>query len=322
MRAIIQRAYGEPDVLELKEVPPPRMGRAEILVQVRAASINAADLMRLAGKPYLVRPMFGLLRPKHAIAGAAMAGQVEAVGAHVADFAPGDAVYGEIDGAFAEYASVRPHRVARMPRALTFEEAAAIPVAGVTALQGLRDEGQVRAGHQVLINGASGGVGSLAVQIAKALGGTVTGVSSRSKTDLVRSLGATYVIDYEREDFTRGERRYDVILDLAGDRSLEDCLRVMGPDGVFVSSVGRAGGKWLGVAPRLIGLRLAARGHSQTVRVLAAHQTRSDLEYLAAMAESGQLMPVIDRTYPLAEAADALRHFATGGVRGKLALAV
>lgn len=322
MKAIVQRGYGEPGVVELRDVPAPRNGPAELLVRVRAASINAADWIRLTGKPYLMRPAFGFVRPRRAIAGAAMAGEVEAVGSHVEDLVPGDAVYGEVDAAFAELVSVRRAHIARMPRSLTFEEAASIPMAGVTALQGLRDEGRVQPGHEVLINGASGGVGSQAVQIAIALGATVTGVSSGSKLDLVRSLGAAHVVDYERQDFTEGDRRYDVILDLAGNRSLQDCLRVMTPDGVFVSSVGRAGGAWLGVAPRLIALRLQARGRSQAVRILAAKPSGPDLEYLAALADAGRLRPVIDRVYPLAAAADALRHFGSGRVRGKLALVV
>ncbi len=322
MKAIVQRRYGGPDVLEHRDVEQPTIGPNEVLVRVRAASVNAADWIKLTGKPYLVRPLFGLFGPKQTIAGVAMAGEVAAVGVEVTEFTLADEVYGEIKGAFAEYAKVRPEEIARKPRNLSFEATAAIPVAGVTALQGLRDKGRVKAGDAVLINGASGGVGTLAVQIAKALGATVSGVCSASKVDLVRSIGADHVIDYSREDFTTGERRYDLILDLAGNRSLDNCLRVLAPDGVFVSSVGRAGGAWLGIMPRLIGLRLASRGRSQTVSILAAHQTRADLDALTEFAEAGQLVPVIDRMYPLGETADALRLFGTGRVRGKVGLAV
>jgi NADPH:quinone reductase-like Zn-dependent oxidoreductase len=322
VKAIVQRSYGGPDVLEFRDVDRPTIGSDEVLVRVRAASINAADWIKLTGKPYLVRPVFGLLRPKQPIAGAAMAGQVEAVGTSVTEFAPGDEVYGEISGAFAEYAKVRPNEIARKPGNLSFDQAAAIPVAGVTALQGLRDQGQLKAGDAALINGASGGVGTLAVQIAKALGATVTGVASTAKVELVRSTGADHVVDYTREDFTTGDRRYDVILDLAGNRSLDDSLRVLKPDGVFVSSVGKSDRTWLGVMPRLIGLRLGARGRSQTVRILAAHQTRTDLDALTRLAEAGQLKPMIDRVFPLGETADALRLFGSGRVQGKVGLAV
>lgn len=322
MKAVIQGRYGGPEILELQDVEQPAIGSDEVLVRVRAASVNAADWIKLTGKPYLVRPLFGLVRPKQRIAGAAMAGEVAAVGAAVTGFAPGDEVYGEISGAFAEYAKVRSDEIARKPRNLSFEEAAALPVAGTTALQGLRDKGHVKPGDAVLVNGASGGVGSLAVQIAKALGATVTGVCSTAKVDLVRSIGADHVVDYRTDDFTKSDRRYDVILDLAGNRSLGDCLRVMNPDGVFVSSVGKSENAWLGVMPRLIGLRLGARRHTQTVSILVAHPSSADLDALTGFAEAGQLRAVIDRTYPLDETAEALRLFGSGRVQGKVGLAV
>ncbi len=314
MRAVVQSGYGLPDTLQLRTVDRPAVGDDQVLVRVRASSVNAGDWMMLVGKPYSVRLVTGLLRPRHPVIGLDIAGEVEAVGRNVTRFRPGDAVYGEGSGAHAEYVAVAEDRLAAKPSRLSFEQAGAVPVAGITALQGLRDKANVRAGDMVLINGASGGVGSFAVQIAKALGAEVTAVCHGSSVDLVRSIGADHVVDYTREDFTQTSRRYDVVFDLVGSASMSACRGITTPNGVYVSSVGR-----LGWVFRALLRSLVPRSN---VRVLAAQPKGSDLAALAELIDAGQVTPVIDRRYTLSEVPQALRYQGEGHARGKSIITV
>ncbi|WP_106094098.1 NAD(P)-dependent alcohol dehydrogenase [Enhygromyxa salina] len=314
MKAIVQLGYGRPDVLELREIDAPLIGDDEVSIRVRASSINHADWLILMGEPLPLRLVYGLLRPRNPVIGMDMAGEVVAVGAAVTQFKPGDEVYGEIAGAYAERVSVRQDQIALKPANLGFEQAACMPVAAMTALQGLRDKAKVQPGHKVLINGASGGVGTFAVQIAKALGAEVTGVCSTRNLDLVRSLGADHVLDYTKGDFTATAERYDVIFDLVGSASISACRRVLSPSGVYVSSVGRTG--WL---LRALLLSLAP---GRNVVVLAAQPTQADLQVLAQMVEAGAITPVIDQRYTLSEVPQALRRQGEGHARGKSAIAI
>lgn len=313
MKAIVQDKYGSPDVLALQEVDMPQPQDGEVLLRVHASSVNQADWIALTGRPYAARLAFGLIRPKRRIPGLAVAGRVEAVGSNVTQFAPGDDVFGEVSSAYAEYVCVPQERLWRKPTNLTFEQAAAVPVAGTAALQGLRDKGKVGPGCRVLINGASGGVGTFAVQIAKALGAEVTAVCSTRNVDTARSLGADHVIDYTREDFTRCPTRFDAILDLVGSRPLSACRRLLAPSGVYVSSVGR-----LGRVAKVAVASLVAR----QIVLFTAHQTQQDLAVLKEMIESGQLTPIIERRYTLAEVPDALRYQGQGHAQGKSVIAV
>ena len=324
MKAIVSHEYGSPDdVLELEEVDRPVVNDDEVLVRVRAASVNFADYHFLMGTPYIIRAAAGLAKPRNTILGRDVAGRVEAVGSNVTLVEPGDEVFGEANfGTYAEYVSAPEDWLALKPVNLTFEQAAAVPIAGVTALQGLRDVGRIRAGQTVLINGASGGVGTFAVQIAKSFGAEVTGVCSTGKMDLVRSIGADHVIDYTRDDFTGSAQRYDLILDMAGSRSLTACRRVLNPKGVYVSSTGEPDRRWVGSIPRLIKAILLSPFVSQKMTFLAAKQTRSDLVVLRDLVEAGEVTPVIDRTYGLSEVPEALAHFGKGHVQGKVAITV
>lgn len=322
MRAVVHDAYGTPDLLEVRDVPVPTVAAGEVLIRVRAASANAGDWFVLTGSPYLLRLVFGLRRPRVAIRGRDVAGVVEAVGTEVTTFAPGDEVLAESDhGSFAEFTTVPAKVVARKPAALTFEHAATLPVAAITALQGLRDVGRLQAGQHVLINGASGGVGTFAVQIAKATGAEVTAVCSPSKVDLVRSLGADNVIDYTREDLAAGDRRYDVVLDLVGNRTLRDLRRVLTRRGRLVLSSG-AGGRWLGPLPRYLRGMLLSLVVRQTLRPLAATRSSADLDALADLVVSGAVTPAVDRTVGLSDAAEALRYVGTGHARAKIVVTV
>jgi NADPH:quinone reductase-like Zn-dependent oxidoreductase len=314
MKAIVQDRYGSPDVLELQEVDQPEPRDDEVLVQVHAASVNQADWIALTGKPYAARLAFGLLRPKRRIPGIAMAGRVAAVGRNVTQFKPGDEVFGEVHSAYAEYVCVTEDQIGRKPTNLTFEQAAAVPLAAVTALQGLRDKCRVQPGQQVLINCASGGVGTFAVQIAQALGAEVSAVCSTRNVDIARSLGADHVIDYTQEDFTHCRTRFDAILDLAGSRPLSDCLRLLAPNGVYVASVGRLG--WVAK------VACASLFERQKIVSLMAHQTQPDLAVLKEMVESGKVKPVIDRRYTLAEVPEALRYHGQGHAQGKTVITV
>lgn len=318
MKAIVQTGHGSPDVLALREVGRPTVGDDAVLVRIRAASINAMDwgLVRVP----LVHVVMRLLgRPVSSIRGADMAGIVEACGRNVSRFKPGDEVFGIARGTFAEYALAPADRIAPKPRALTFEQAAALPLAGMTALQGLRDFARVQPGQRVVIHGAGGGTGTFAVQIAKALGAQVTAVSKTENLDLLRSIGADRVIDYTREDFTRGGELYDVVFDIGADRSFADYRRALVPNGklVLVGAPKKVGSLLI----RLLKTMFAPRGGIQRIMV-SAKANAEDLLALGKLVEAGKLTPVIDRTFPLSAVADAFRYFALGRVRGKVVISI
>jgi len=327
MKAVRYHRYGGPDVLELQEVAMPAAGDGELLVRVRAASVNPLDWHFMRGAPYLVRMMAGLSRPKPSASrlGADMAGSVEAVGQDVTGFQPGDEVFGGLEerGTLAEYISVRADAVVlQKPAGLTFEQAAAVPVAAFTALQALRDKGRVQPGQKVLVNGASGGVGTFAVQIAKALGAEVTGVCSTANVGMVASIGADHVVDYTREDFTRAERRYDLLIDIAGNRSLAETRRVLAPKGALVLVGGPNKGRWIGPFGRTIRMLMQSPAVSQRMVSFLAHQNRDDLAVLRELLDAGKVTPVIDRTYRLNQVAEAVRYLETGHARGKVVITV
>jgi len=323
MRAIVHDSFGSPDVLEFRELEKPTPADDEVLVRVRAASVNPADWYGIAGRPWIARPAVGLFKPKESRVGVDFAGTVEAVGTDVTQFQPGIDVFGGRTGAFAEYVCVREERaIVPKPAKATFEEAAAVPIAALTALQGLRDKGQLQAGQKVLINGASGGVGTYAVQIAKAFGADVTGVCSTPNVDTARSLGADHVIDYTREDFTRSDERYDLLLDIAGSRSWSEYKRVLTPKAILVIVGAPKGTRLLGPLSHIIGLRLASVGSSRKVVFFIAKMNKADLEVLRELLESGKVTSVIDRRHELSEVADALRYLGEGHARGKIVLTV
>ncbi len=323
MKAIVQDRYGSADVLALREVDDPVVTDNGVLVRIRAAAVNAADWHIMRGDPYLARASIGLRRPKARIRGRDFAGQVEAVGKAVTRFQPGDEVYGELgdgNGSFAEYTVVAEDLVERKPANLTFEQAAALPLAGITALMGLREVGQVKPGQRVLINGASGGVGLFAVQLGKAFGAEVTGVCSAKNADLVRSVGADQVIDYAQDDFTRNGTRYDLVFDLVGNRSLTELRRALTPAGTLVLSGGGVsnGGSLLGPIGLIAKGSLLSWFVRQRMIALVTKPTQERLATLRELAESGQLTPVIDRTYPLREAAEAIRYLELEHARAKV----
>ncbi|WP_431965127.1 NAD(P)-dependent alcohol dehydrogenase [Nocardia sp. bgisy134] len=324
MTAIVAPRYGSSDVLRVEEVPRPEPAPHEVSVRVRAAAVASGDVHLLTGKPYLIRLMgFGVRKPKHPVIGHDLAGEVVTVGSAVTSFRIGDRVYGATDfGAFAEYVCVDAATLAPIPAGLSFEQAAAVPDSGMTALQGLRDVGGVRAGQSVLINGASGGVGGFAVQIAKALGARVTAVCSTRHVEFVRGLGADRVIDYTTTDFVQSGERYDVLLDLVGNRGLADCRKVLAPEGVFVSSAGSPGGDWIGPVLWIGRVVVADLFIRQTMRPLLMKPRRADLEFLTELVESGKLRPVIEREYPLRDAVAAISHVAEGHAQGKTVLVV
>jgi NADPH:quinone reductase-like Zn-dependent oxidoreductase len=319
MKAIVYQRYGSPDVLELQEVEKPDLPDDGLLVRVRAASINPADWYGMTGTPYVGRPSMGVFKPKDNRLGVDFAGTVEAVGSDVAEFRPGDEVFGGRSGTLAEYISVRL-AVAPKPANLTFEQAAAVPVAALTALQGLRDKGQVEPGQEVLINGASGGVGTFAVQIAKAFGAEVTGVCSTRNVDMVRSIGADHVIDYTNEDFTRSDARYNLMLDVAGSRSWSECKRVLNPDATLVIVGGPKGGRTLGPLSHILKVRLPAIPSSQEVVFFITKLNKPDLLVLRELIEDGKLTPVIDRHYALSEVPEAFRYLGEGHARGTVVI--
>ncbi|MCW3036737.1 MAG: Alcohol dehydrogenase zinc-binding domain protein [Actinobacteria bacterium] len=325
MKAIVQDEYGSaPEgVLRLAEVARPTIGDDEILVHVRAASVDRGTWHLMAGLPYPMRVMgFGFRRPKAANPGRSVAGTVESVGKNVNEFKPGDEVYGTCDGSFAEYARARAGLLAPKPANLSFEQAAAVPVSGLAALQAVRDKAQVQTGEKVLIVGASGGVGTFAVQIAKAFGAEVTGVCSTGKTDLVRALGADHVIDYTIEDFADGEHRYDAVLDIGGNRPLSQLRRALTPRGRLVIVGGETDGRWLGGADRLLRAPLLSPLVSQKLGTLTTSENSEDLRVLRELLEAGKIAPAIDRTYPLSEVPVAIRHMQEGHARGKVVIAV
>jgi NADPH:quinone reductase-like Zn-dependent oxidoreductase len=316
MHAIVQRQYGTPDVLAYEEIARPVPGDDEVLVRVYAAGASVGDHHIVTGKPYVIRPSLGgLFRPKNPVPGSCMAGRVEAVGAKVTTVRPGDEVYGETtSGAFAEYVVAPAQRLAPKPSSLSFEEAAATPWA-VTALQALRDAGGLKAGHKVLVNGASGGVGTWAIQIAKALGADVTAVCSTRNTARMRALGADAVIDYTTADFVDGGPRFDVMLDTVGNRSVLDCRSVLVPTGTFVScSGGTSGTRWL---VRLVWMLLVSRFTSQQLKPFLVRRNQKDLLVLTELVEAGKIKPVIERRYALRDVADALRHVGEGHAQGQ-----
>jgi NADPH:quinone reductase-like Zn-dependent oxidoreductase len=320
MKAIVCSSYGQPDVLQVAEVEKPALADDLVLVRVRAASVNPADWYGVAG-PLIVRPSTGLLRPRSDRTGIDFAGTVEAVGKDVTHVGPGDEVFGARAGALAEYVTVRDAVVPK-PANISFDEAAAVPVAAITALQGLRDKGRLQPGQRVLINGASGGVGTFAVQIAKVLGAEVTGVCSTRNVELVRSLGADHVVDYTREDFTRSDRRYDLLLDVAGSKPWSALRRVLTP-GATVVIVGAQKRKVLGPIGHIVRLRVASllRGSQKAVFYIAK-TNRADMEILRELIESGQVKPVVDRKYELADTAEAFRYLGEGHARGKVVVTV
>jgi NADPH:quinone reductase-like Zn-dependent oxidoreductase len=321
MRAVVHNTYGRADVLHLATIDTPSVGDHEVLVRVHAAGLDRGTWHLMVGKPYLLRLVFGIRAPKQPVPGHDVAGTVAAIGSAITTFAVGDQVYGFGNGTFAEYTVAREGKLALKPTNVSFEQAAAVPVSAGTALQALVDVGRVKAGQKVLITGASGGVGSYAVQLAKAYGAEVTGVSSTAKLDLVRSLGADHVIDYTREDFTTGSDRYDLILDIAGMAALAPLRRALTPTGTLVLVGGEEGGDWTGGT---IGRQLRARTMSLFVRQrltsCIAKERGSDVERLTELIESGRVTPSIDRTYPLTEAPAAMRHLEAGLVRGKISI--
>ena len=330
---MVYRRYGSADVLELQDIEKPDIGDDQLLVRVRAASVNPYDWHLLTGLPYIGRLHFGPFKPKDLVLGADLAGVVEEVGPDVTRFRRGDEVFGMVDGgvpgkelldlgSFAEFVRVSEDSVVPKPSNLSFQEAAAIPLAGLTAISALRDQGQVRAGQKVLINGASGGVGPFAVQISKTLGAEVAGVCSTRNVEMVRSLGADRVFDYTREDFVASGQRYDLILDNVGNRSLSECRRVLEPEGVYFASFGRPENRWLGPFAQLIQMAVLSRFVSQRLVSLTPKRSRALLLTLKDLIEAGQVTPVIDRTYPLTAVPEAIRYLEGGHATGKVIIAV
>jgi NADPH:quinone reductase-like Zn-dependent oxidoreductase len=322
MRAVTQDGYCGPESLRLEDVPKPEIGDNEILVSVKAASVNPFDWHAMRGDPFFARFLFGLRRPKNAVRGIDVAGVVEAVGAGVTEFQPGDEVFGHRPRAFAEYVTGTEDRFAKKPPNLSFEEAAGLPVAGMTALQGLRDKGKIGAGQKVLITGASGGVGHLAVQIAKSYGADVTAVCSTPNVELVRSLGADQVIDYTQKDFTRNGNRYDLIAYAAGTHSLAECRRALTPTGTFVAIGSSKTGTLVSVLFGFVRARVLTRLTKQRFESFMTNGTKENLLFLARLAEEGKLKPVVGRTYPLEQAGAAIAEVERGHARGKVVLVV
>jgi NADPH:quinone reductase-like Zn-dependent oxidoreductase len=323
MQAIIQNSYGSADVLRLARIARPEIADNEVLIRVHAAGVHIGDWHLMMGQPYLMRVMgFGFRAPKAPVRGLDVAGTVEAVGKNVTRFRVGEEVFGTSEGSFAEYAPAREDTLALKPASLTFEQAAAVPTSACTALQALRI-GQIRSGQQVLIIGASGGVGLFAVQIAKSFGAEVTGVCSPAKLDLVRSVGADAVLDYTKDELTADGRRYDLILDMGGNRSLSELRRALTPKGTLVLVGGEGGGRWVGGA---MGRSLRALALSpfvsQNLRMVVASTKAADLQFLTELIEAGKVAPVIDKTYPLSQVADAIRYLHAGHARGKVVITV
>ena len=322
MQAIVQDNYGPGKALELREIERPRIGEHEVLVRVRAAGVNPADWAVMSGLPYIARPVYGLRRPKIGVRGTDVAGHVAAVGSAVTRFAVGDEVFGASTGSYAQYAAASEDELALKPTNLTFEQAATVPMAGLVALQAIRDQGNVRAGQQVLINGASGGIGTFAVQIAKAFGAEVTAVVSTRNLALMGSIGADHVIDYTAHDFTLAGRRYDVILDNVSNHSLSRLRRALTPTGVLIPNGGNFANRWFASAGRLIRATVLFRFGTQRLGRFLVSTNHDDLVALKELIEAGKVMPVVNRTYPLSSAGTAIDHVGAGHAQGKVAITV
>ena len=335
MRAVVFSQYGAADqVLRLSNIAKPRVDANELLIRVRAASVNLYDWHTMRADPRSVRPVRGLLKPRANGLGADLAGQIEAVGDSVTRFQVGDEVFGQVDGevpgkpflelgSFAEYVCVSQDSVALKPASLTFEEAAAVPMAGLAALQGLRDVGRVEAGQSVLVNGASGGVGTFAIQIAKSFGAEVTAVSDAKSVDLIRSIGADHTIDTGAEEFLSSGQRHDLMLDSKGNRSISVCRRALTPDGTYVAiGCDVVGGRWIGALPHLLRPRVLSPFVSQKMASLLAKRNYEDLRVLRELVEDGDVVPVIDRTYPLSEVCQAMQYLEMGKAQGKVVITV
>jgi NADPH:quinone reductase-like Zn-dependent oxidoreductase len=321
MQAIVHSRYGPPDALELKDIDTPVVADDAVLVRVHAAAVGKGDWLTVRGLPYVARMRYGLRKPKHPVPGFDLSGRIEAVGSNVTQLQAGDAVFGWCDGSFAEYASVPESQLARKPANLTFEQAAAVPISGFAALQALRDTGGVQPGQTVLIIGASGGVGSFAVQLAKAFGAEVTGVCSTKSLEMVRSIGADHLIDYTQQDFTRTGRRYDLILEMAGNRSLADLRRALTPKGTLVL-VGGSGGRWFMGTGRTLRAVAVSPFVRQRLRSFFSKPRGADLLVLKELIEAGKITPVIDRTFPLSETPEAIRYVGERSTQGKTVITV
>lgn len=322
MKAVVQDRYGDADVLAVRDIDEPVPGDDEVLVRVRAAGVDPGAWHLMTGRPYLVRLGFGLRVPKVKVRGRDVAGTVEEVGPGVTGFEPGDEVYGTVEGSFAELACASATKLARKPGNLTFEQAAAVPISGMTALVAVHDRGRVVPGQRVLVIGAGGGVGSFAVQLAKARGAHVTGVCSSAKVELVRGIGADDVIDYTREDLADGSRTYDVVIDTAGRRPLSQLRRALARNGVLVIVGGEGGGRWLGGFQRQLGAPFRSIGRKQKLVGLMYRESQDLLLAMTELIEVGKVTPVIDRTYPLDQAAEAIRYLEQGHAAGKVVLTV
>lgn len=323
MKAIVQDVYGSADVLELRDVDKPVPADDDVLIRVRAAGVDQGVWHLMTGLPYLTRAIgYGLKAPKNGIRGREVAGEVEAVGRNVVGFRPGDEVFGTCEGSFAEYVCAKEGKLALKPANLSFAQAAAVPVSAVTALQGLRDSGQVQPGQEVLIIGAAGGVGVHAVQLAKAFGAKVTGVCSTTKTDLVRSIGADHVIDYTHDDFADGSRQYDLILDTAGNRRLSVLRRALKPHGTLVIVGGEGGGRWTGGFERSLRAPILSLFVGQKLKGLIAVERAKDLRLLTELIEAGTVSPVVDKCYALGDAPEAIRYMHEGRARGKVVVTI
>lgn len=321
MEAIVQQRYGSADALRLERVPRPRLADGEVLVRVRAATLSRGTWHLMTGKPYAMRLVLGFRGPKHPVIGQDLAGTVSAVGSAVTRFSVGDEVYGVGQGAFAEYSAAKEDQLARKPAKVTFEQAASVPVSALTALQGLRDVGRLSPGQSVLIIGASGGVGTFAVQLAKTFGAEVTGVCTTTKIDLVRAIGADHVVDYTTTDFADGVHRHDLILDIGGNASLARLRRALTPRGTLVIVGGEQSGNWIGMSRQLRAVVLSPLVRHR-LAMFVATQHAVDLDSLTELIEAGDVSPVIDRTFPLEQVPDAMRYLETGQARGKIAITI
>ena len=323
MKAIVYTQYGSPDVLQFKEIATPTPADNEVLIRIRAASVNPLDWHFMRGKPFIVRLMIGgLLKPKVTRLGADVAGQVEAVGRNVTRFKPGDEVFGTCRGAFAEYGCTVENKLALKPANISFEDAAAVPIAAITALQGFRDKGRIRRGQKVLIDGASGGVGTFAVQIAKTYGAEVTALCSTNKMDTARSIGADHVIDYTQTDFTHSDQRYDLILGANSFHSIFDYRRALSPNGIYVGTGGGGSQNLIGILLEMLLQSLLSLIGSKKTHGLLANINNADLNILKDLLATGKIVPVIDRRYPLSDVAEALRYLEEGHARGKVVITI